>query len=83
MIVYEKHDIEDVYDLDELCWSGARDRVLEVEELDEDKQEQFMEYIRQNLDNGVDNISLTQLNDFIWFECDRFIDSLKDEEEED
>lgn len=81
MVVYKEHTIEDIYTLDELCWSGARDRIMEVEELDDDKQERFIEYLREQL-GDEEHLSLMELNDFIWFECDNFIEQLKDEEEE-
>lgn len=81
MIVYDEIQFESVYELDEICWQGARDRVLEVEKLDDEKQEQFMDYLKENL-GDIEHLTTTELNDFIWFECDDFIEELKEGDEE-
>lgn len=86
MKVYDEKFIESVYDLDELCWSGARDRVLEVEELDDDKQEKFLNHVLNYIREEEDNcqvVTTTMVNDFIWFECDGYISKLKSGIEED
>lgn len=79
MNVYEEKYFEDLYDLKEICWSGAIDRIDEVLEMSEEKQEQFIEYIKEML-GEEEHLSTTTLNDFIWFECDDFIEELKEEE---
>ena len=78
MVVYEEKYFEDISDLKDICWSGAQDRLEEVEELGEEKQEQFINYIKENLESSDEILTTTQLNDFIWFECDEFIESLKE-----
>ena len=82
MVVYDELNIENIYDLERVCWSGAIDRIEEVKELSEEKQGQFIDYLYDNLMYGEDILTTTQLNDFIWFECDNFIEELKGEEEE-
>lgn len=81
MTVYEEKSFDDLGDLKDICWSGAQDRLEEVEELDEEKQEEFINYIKENLMDIANEevLTTTQLNDFIWFECDEFIESLKED----
>ena len=79
MNVYEEKYFEDLYDLKEICWSGAIDRIDEVLEMSDEKQDQFIEYIKENL-GEEEHLSTTTLNDFIWFDCDDFIEELKEEE---
>ena len=79
MTIYERHDVNDLYDLRDLCWSGALSRIDEAieNEIDDD----FFEYIQDNfcLD---DNIELTDVNDFIWFDCDKWLEEHSQKEED-
>ena len=81
MIVYEEKSFDNIYDLLNICWSGAIDRISEVMDLDDEKQEKFVDYVKESLMYGEDILTTTQLNDFIWFECDKFIEDLKGEED--
>lgn len=81
MNVYDELYFDNLSDLKEICWSGAIQRIEEVEELDDDKQQEFVDYVIEMLEDN-EHLSTTTLNDFIWFECDDFIEELKEEEEE-
>ena len=81
MIVYEEKSFDDLYDLEGICWSGAIDRIKEVMDLDDEKQEKFVDYVKESLISEEEILTTTQLNDFIWFECDSFIEKLKGEED--
>lgn len=81
MNVYDELYFDNLSDLKEICWSGAIQRLEEVEELDDDKQQEFVDYVIEMLEDN-EHLSTTTLNDFIWFECDDFIEELKGEEEE-
>lgn len=80
MTIYERHEVADLYDLRDLCWSGALDRIDDAIENEIDGD--FFEYIQDNfcLD---DNIELTDVNDFIWFDCDTWLEEHSQKEEED
>ena len=82
MVVYEEQYFDSVSDLMGICWSGAIQRLEEVQEMDDDKQEQFIDYIKMYL-GDEEHLSTTTLNDFIWFECDDFIEELQEETSED
>lgn len=71
MIEY-KNTIDSFYDLYDLCWSGAIARLDEIAE--NDLEDLFMEYLEEQLCNGFDTHTLTEINDFIWFECDEWIE---------
>lgn len=82
MIEY-KNEIQNFYDLIDLCWSGALDRLKEIEELDLGNE--FMSYLEDICSCYDEPMTLCEINDFIWFECDEWIDEhkqeLEDEEE--
>ena len=83
--VKETHD----YDFNDLmyhCWSGAIDTLKEIEK--HNKEEEFMDYLESIFFN--EEVELTELNDFIWFEDEQIFSDLEiewgvydDEEEED
>lgn len=55
-------------------WSGAKDR---TDGLTYDQLEELGRYIEQNLDNGDGEIPTdTEINDFVWFECDDFLEDM-------
>lgn len=70
MITYKK-TIEDFEDLKKMCWGGALDRIHEIE--DYDMQEVFFEYVNECLEGFVDFKDI-DINDFIWFDCDEWIE---------
>lgn len=75
----EEKFVEDFYDLYRICWSGARDRLYEIEE--NNLEDEFMEYLRENFFEDGD-YTTTDLNDFIWFECDDWIEEHKENDED-
>lgn len=84
MTIYEELYFNDLNDLMNICWSGAIDRLEEVAELSEEKQKKFVQYVIRNNFTVVPNaiITTTQINDFIWFDCDKYIEDLKNDREE-
>lgn len=80
MTIYESHDVNDLYDLRDLCWSGALDRIDEA--LDNEIDGEFFDYIMENVDGEW--TTLDDVNDFIWFECDDWLEehTKKEEDEE-
>lgn len=82
--VYDPIEISNIYDLKHMCWSGASQRIDEVLEMDEEKQGAFLQHV---IDYGemmqeMDTLTTTNINDFIWFDCDEFIEELKEESED-
>ena len=76
MTIYERHDVNDLYDLRDLCWSGALSRIDEAIEYEIDGE--FFDYIKETFDfYGDDKIDLTDVNDFIWFDCDKWLEENK------
>lgn len=80
MTIYERHDISDLYDLRDLCWSGALDRIDDA--IDNEIDGEFFDYIIENVDGWGDIVELTEVNDFIWFECDDWLEEHKQKEED-
>ena len=78
MIEY-KDEINNFCDLQNLCWGGALQRLDEIEELD--LEDEFMNYLEEIFCDETP--SLTDINDFIWFECDDWIEEHKGEENDD
>lgn len=77
MIEY-KNEIDNFCDLQNLCWGGASQRLDEIEELD--LEDEFMDYLEEIF--YATTPSLTEINDFIWFECDDWIEEHKGEEDD-
>lgn len=79
MTIYEELTIDDIYDLKEHCWSGALDRINEA--IANDIGDEFYDYIMETLEtyNMDDKIEITEVNDFIWFECDDWLEEHKEE----
>lgn len=78
MIQY-KNEIDNFADLKDLCWSGALSRLDEIEELD--LEDEFMDYLQEIFYDETP--TLTEINDFIWFGCDDWIEEHKGEEDDD
>lgn len=79
MIQYT-NTIDSFDELYNLCWSGALQRLDEIRELD--LKDEFMEYLSDMLSYSKE-LTLTDINDFIWFDCDEWIEEYKGEEEND
>lgn len=74
--MFVKKDI-DMYDLDDLLWSGARDRWVDATD---DQKESVWERLNDWLSGDIP--SETEVNDIVWFECDDiFFPEPKEEEE--
>lgn len=78
MIQY-KNEIDSFEELKDLCWGGALQRLDEIEELD--LEDEFMDYLQEIFCDETP--SLTDINDFIWFDCDDWIEEHKGEEDDD
>lgn len=79
MIEYT-NTIDTFDELYDLCWSGALQRLDEIRDLD--LEDEFMEYLSDILSYSKD-LTLTDINDFIWFEVDDWIEEHKEGEEND
>ena len=77
--IIETKEIDDFYDLRDICWSGAIQRLDEIEELG--LEDEFMDYLLENFMDA--EYTTTDLNDFIWFECDDWIEEHTTKEDED
>ena len=64
---------KDFYNLFENSWSGAKDTLEDI--IKAEKEEEFMQYLDEvfMLD---DEITDTELNDFIWFSRDEIYENL-------
>ncbi len=82
--VYKPIIISNIYDLKKICWSGASQRINEVLEMSEEKQDAFLQHVIDygELMQEMDILTTTNINDFIWFDCDDFIEELKEESED-
>lgn len=68
-------------DLRDNCWSGAIDTLDKVEE--EGKEEELMDLLEEVFSGDIP--TLTEVNDYLWFEDDEIFERLEikeDEEEE-
>lgn len=65
---------EEIYDLDEFnFWGGAVSRWEKIQELG--LENEVMEIISEQYPDGLTN---TELNDFLWFELDYFIEEIEE-----
>lgn len=84
--MYIKQDM-DFNDLMDNCWSGALDTLKMIEE--HNKEEELMAHLESIMGEDVGNIpTMTEINDYLWFDSDFIFESLgisetEDEEEED
>lgn len=74
MIEYTE-TIDSFYDLKEKCWSGAINTLNEIER--HEKQEELMELLQDCTWE-----SMTQINDYLWFDTDQIYEYLEINEEE-
>lgn len=79
MIEYT-NTIDTFDELYDLCWSGAIQRLDEIRDLD--LEDEFMDYLSDMLSYSK-SLTLTDINDFIWFEVDDWIEEHKEGEEND
>jgi hypothetical protein len=76
MRYYKEEEAESIDDFE--WWSGAKDRIDEVRSLPEAAQKEFWEFVEEYFATFNKVPSATELNDFVWFECDDFIEELKE-----
>lgn len=73
-----------VYDLQDLLWSGGLDTWNRI--LEEDKEDEAMLLIEETFGFTALDTTITNINDFLWFDRDFIYKSLgitdEDEEEE-
>lgn len=79
MIEYT-NTIDTFDELYNLCWSGAISRLDKIRDLN--LEDEFMEYLSDMLSYSKE-LTLTDINDFIWFEVDEWIEERKGGEEND
>lgn len=72
MTIVYTNTIDNFYELDDLCWGGARETLKIVEE--HDLEDEFFEYVATSFDYCDTPPTNTEINDFIWFECDDWLD---------
>lgn len=68
-----EYDTNNFYNLFENSWSGARDTLEDI--IKAEKEEEFMQYLDEVFCDS-DEITDTELNDFIWFERDTIYENL-------
>ena len=76
-ILWVKEEI-DIHDLDNMLWGGARDR---WDDATEDQKERVWDILMDSVSEEVP--SKTEVNDFIWFECDDIFNEEDEDEEAD
>lgn len=69
-----KRELDDLNDFE--FWGGAVARWEEIQELG--LEDDVMIYLEEH----QDYLTETELNDFVWFELDDFIEEMKEEQEE-
>lgn len=77
MIKYT-NTIDSFWELEDLCWSGAEYTLNRIKE--NDMEDEFMDYL-SDIFYGDEDVTLTTINDFIWFESDMIFEHLGIEEE--
>lgn len=79
--MYIKQDM-DFNDLMNNCWSGAVDTLKTVEE--HDKEDELMAHLEEIFESYFDNVpTLTEINDYLWFEDEAIFEALEISETED
>ena len=79
--MYIKQDM-DFNDLMNNCWSGAIDTLKTIEE--HDKEDELMGHLAEIFESYFDNVpTMTEVNDYLWFEWETIFDCLGISETED
>lgn len=81
--MFVKTEVDGFGWLENNCWSGAIDTLNKIREWN--MEDQFMDYLEDMFYLGEDIPTLTELNDFLWFDDEMIFSDLgiTDEEEED
>ena len=67
-----KKEINDFYELEKMCWSGAVDTITDIQNAN--KETEFMNFLEMVFCDEVPTD--TAVNDFIWFERDYIYENL-------
>ena len=67
-----KKEINDFYELEKMCWSGAVDTIADIQNAN--KETEFMNFLEMVFCDEVPTD--TDVNDFIWFERDYIYENL-------
>ena len=70
--IKEIRTLSNIYDLRDMSWSGATARIDEA--IDKGIGNEFFDYVVSMFDWSDEEIDATQLNDFVWFECDEWLE---------
>ena len=72
----------DFNDLMSNCWSGAIDTLKMIEE--HDKEDELIAHLEEIFESYFDNVpTMTEVNDYLWFEDEAIFDALGISESED
>ena len=79
--MYIKQDMN-FNDLMDNCWSGAIDTLRTVEE--NGKEDELISHLEEIFESYFDNVpTMTEVNDYLWFEWETIFDCLGISETED
>lgn len=79
--MYIKVEVEGFYWLKDNCWGGAIDTLNTIE--DNEKEDELIDWLEQYFDCGYNELpTLTELNDYLWFEDEEIFEALGIGEEE-
>ena len=67
-----KKEINDFYELEKMCWSGAVDTIADIQNAN--KEDEFMNFLEAVFCDEVPTD--TEVNDFIWFERDYIYENI-------
>ena len=67
-----RKEINDFYELEEMCWSGAVDTLNDI--IEANKEDEFMNFLEMVFCDDVPTD--TNVNDFIWFERDYIYENI-------
>lgn len=69
-----KREIDGFYELEEMCWSGAIDTMADIENTN--KEDEFMAFLEMVFADREETPTMTDVNDFIWFEREHIYEHL-------
>ena len=67
-----RKEINDFYELEKMCWSGAVDTIADIQNAN--KEDEFMNFLEAVFCDEVPTD--TEVNDFIWFERDYIYENI-------
>ena len=67
-----KKEINDFYELEKMCWSGAVDTITDIQNAN--KETEFMNFLEMVFCDEIPTD--TEVNDFIWFERDYIYENI-------